>query len=89
MTDTDWITRDRARTVWRYMGFSRFAWLLQRKQLWLSRADKLGDPWEIALAGEQLDHLVKRNPSLRWARSARRRWSELRGLSRLGARRPS
>jgi hypothetical protein len=62
MTDADWIARDRGRTVWRYMSFSRFVWLLQRKQLWLSRADKLGDPWEIALAGDQLDHVVKRRP---------------------------
>lgn len=62
MTESDWIARDRGRTVWRYMSFSRFVWLLQRKQLWLSRADKLGDPWEIALAGDQLDHVVKRHP---------------------------
>jgi hypothetical protein len=34
--------------VWRYMTFSRFVWLLQNKVLWLSRADLLGDPWELA-----------------------------------------
>ena len=44
------------------MSFSRFVWLLQRKQLWLGRADMLGDPWEIALAGDQLDHIIERNP---------------------------
>ena len=48
--------------VWRYMSFSRFVWLLQRKQLWLSRADLLGDPWEISLVGEQLDHLIRFHP---------------------------
>jgi hypothetical protein len=48
--------------VWRYMSFSRFVWLLQNKQLWLSRADLLGDPWEIALAGNQLEHVIARHP---------------------------
>lgn len=62
MKNSDWIARDRGRTVWRYMSFSRFVWLLQRKQLWLSRADRLGDPWEIALAGDQLDHVVTHHP---------------------------
>jgi hypothetical protein len=40
--------------VWRYMSFSRFVWLLQNKQLWLSRADLLGDPWELSPSGSQL-----------------------------------
>ena len=44
-------TDDGAQKVWRYMNFARFVWLLQRKQLWMSR---LGDPWELALAGAQL-----------------------------------
>ncbi|MGA8139733.1 MAG: hypothetical protein WB948_03535 [Desulfobaccales bacterium] len=48
--------------VWRYMTFSRFVWLLQKKQLWLSRADLLGDPWEISLAGNQLEHVIARHP---------------------------
>lgn len=48
--------------MWRYMTFSRFLWLLQRKQLWLSRADLLGDPWEMALAGNQLQHVIQRHP---------------------------
>jgi hypothetical protein len=51
-----------AEKVWRYMSFSRFAWLLQKKQLWLSRADLLGDPWEISLAGNQLEHVISRHP---------------------------
>jgi hypothetical protein len=49
-------------TVWRYMSFGRFMWLLQKKQLWLSRADQLGDDWEIALAGEQLKRVIARHP---------------------------
>jgi len=44
------------------MSFSRFVWLLQKKQLWLSRADLLGDPWEITLAGNQLAHVISRHP---------------------------
>src|SRR5260370_17843608 len=51
-----------AEKVWRYMSFSRFVWLLQKKQLWLSRADLLGDPWEISLAGNQLEHVIARHP---------------------------
>ena len=27
----------------------------------LARADCLGDPWEIALAGEQLAHVISRH----------------------------
>lgn len=53
---------DDAQNVWRYMSFSRFLWLLQNKQLWLSRADLLGDRWEITLAGNQLEHMIARHP---------------------------
>jgi hypothetical protein len=49
--------------VWRYLKFSRFVWLLQKKQLWLSRADLLGDPWEVSLAGDQLQHVISHAPS--------------------------
>ena len=62
MTELDWNANTRAQTVWRYMTFSRFVWLLQRRQLWLARADTLGDPWEIALAGEQLESVIRRHP---------------------------
>jgi hypothetical protein len=44
------------------MSFSRFVWLLQKRQLWLSRADLLGDPWEISLAGNQLEHVISHHP---------------------------
>jgi len=39
--------------VWRYMSFGRFVWMLQRRALWLSRVDMLGDPWEMAPSEEQ------------------------------------
>ena len=52
----------RPEKVWRYLRFSRFVWLLQKKQLWLSRADLLGDPWEITLTGDQLDHVISHAP---------------------------
>jgi hypothetical protein len=48
--------------LWRYMSFARFCWLLQNKRLWLARADLLGDPWEIALAGDQLALVISRHP---------------------------
>ena len=48
--------------VWRYLSFSRFVWMLQKKQLWLARADLLGDPWEIALTGDQLAFVIARHP---------------------------
>lgn len=48
--------------MWRYMKFSRFLWLLERKQLWLARADLLGDLWEIPLAGDQLQRVIDRHP---------------------------
>jgi hypothetical protein len=48
--------------VWRYLSFSRFLWMMQRRQLWLSRADKLDDPWELALTGEEISHLMMHAP---------------------------
>lgn len=51
-----------AQRMWRYMTFSRFIWLLERKQLWLARADQLGDLWEMALAGDQLHRVIDRHP---------------------------
>ena len=58
MTTTD----DVAQKVWRYMNFARFVWLLQHKQLWMSRIDLLGDPWELTLAGEQLNRAIRMHP---------------------------
>jgi hypothetical protein len=48
--------------VWRYFSFPRFVWLLQQRKLWLARVDTLEDPWESALAGDQLAHLISLHP---------------------------
>lgn len=48
--------------VWRYMSFSKFAWAIQNRCLWLCRADLLGDPWEISLSGAQLQHVIDTHP---------------------------
>ncbi len=48
--------------VWCYMSFSKFVWTIQNKCLWLSRANLLGDPWEISLSGEQLQLVINRHP---------------------------
>jgi hypothetical protein len=50
------------RTLWRYMSFTKFLWLIQNKRLWLGRADTMSDPWELALAGDQLEHVILRRP---------------------------
>lgn len=44
------------------MSFAKFVWVIQNKCLWLSRADLLGDPWEISLSGEQLQLVIDRHP---------------------------
>jgi hypothetical protein len=53
---------DETQPLWRYMSFGRFLWLIQNKRLWLSRADLLGDEWEMSLAGEQLKHDIAHHP---------------------------
>jgi hypothetical protein len=60
MTSTPAITR--SSKVWRYLSFPRFVWLLQQRKLWLARVDTLDDPWESALAGDQLTHMISRHP---------------------------
>jgi hypothetical protein len=62
MTAGESTAPDEATKVWRYMSFSRFVWLVQKKKLWLSRADRLGDQWEISLAGGQLEHVISHHP---------------------------
>jgi hypothetical protein len=49
---------DDAQPVWRYLPFDRFLWLLEAKQLWLSRADLLGDDWEVVLSKNDLDSML-------------------------------
>lgn len=44
------------------MTFSRFAWMLQRRRIWMARVDKLDDEWEMALAGDQLKHVYATAP---------------------------
>ena len=44
--------------VWRYMSFGRFVWFLQSESLWLSRADRLGDEWEMFLTEAQIESVV-------------------------------
>jgi hypothetical protein len=50
------------RTLWRYMSFAKFLWLIQYRKLWLARADTLNDLWELALAGDQLEYVISRRP---------------------------
>jgi hypothetical protein len=46
------------------MSFGRFVWLLQFRQLWLARIDRVGDPWELALTKEQRQQLLAGLPTL-------------------------
>ncbi|MBR1004254.1 MULTISPECIES: hypothetical protein [Bradyrhizobium] len=48
--------------LWRYMSFSRFMWLLQRKLLWIGRSDTLDDPWELAITPTYLEEVRLRAP---------------------------
>jgi hypothetical protein len=56
------MSKENIMLVWRYMSFAKFVWTIQNKCLWLSRADLLGDPWEISLSGEQLKLVIDRHP---------------------------
>lgn len=56
------MTRVDTAPVWRYMSLSKFVWTIQNKSLWLCRANLLDDPWEISLAGEQLQLVIDRHP---------------------------
>ena len=51
-----------AQKLWRYMSFSRFMWLLQRKTLWIGRSDTLNDPWELAINPTYLAETLRRAP---------------------------
>ncbi|MBU4274964.1 hypothetical protein KKE19_04100 [Patescibacteria group bacterium] len=37
---------DENSTIWRYLDFTKFVSLLDKKSLWFSKSDKLGDPFE-------------------------------------------
>lgn len=49
--------------VWRYMSFAKFAWMLQKKQLWLANAKLLGDKWEIIFDSPQINSIINNRPS--------------------------
>src|ERR1035437_686068 len=53
---------DDAQKIWRYLTFSRFVWLLQKKSLWLARVDTFSDPWEVSLTQSQIELLASRHP---------------------------
>ena len=41
--------------LWRYISFSRFVWMLCRESLWMSRADLLGDEWEMRISRREVE----------------------------------
>src|SRR5208282_2647886 len=45
-------------TVWRYMSFTKFAWLMAKESLYFSRLDQHNDQWEGLLPKNwNIDHL--------------------------------
>lgn len=40
------IPKNQSATIWRYMDFTKFVSLLDRRELFFARTDKLGDPFE-------------------------------------------
>jgi hypothetical protein len=48
--------------VWRYLSFGRYVWLLAEKALWLSRADRLNDDWELFFTPGQISQFLKKIP---------------------------
>jgi hypothetical protein len=43
-----------ASSVWRYMSFGRFVWMLEKKMLWMTRVDRLDDFWEMRYSEAEL-----------------------------------
>jgi hypothetical protein len=41
--------------VWRYMDIAKFVWLLKEKRLFMSRLDKLADPYEGSLTAKTIE----------------------------------
>ena len=50
--------------VWRYLDLAKFVWLLEKKQLWFTRADKLGDSFEMTLPAGTVNELALLHQSL-------------------------
>jgi hypothetical protein len=46
---------DGAAKVWRYMDLPKFIWLLKHNQLYMSRLDMLGDPYEGSLTSKTIE----------------------------------
>lgn len=46
-------------TIWRYMDFTEFVSLLERQELFFSRADKLGDPFEGACPKANVEYRLE------------------------------
>ena len=44
-----------AAKVWRYMDLPKFIWLLRHSQLYMSRLDRLGDPYEGSLTSKTIE----------------------------------
>src|SRR5687768_8257683 len=63
--------------VWRYMSLGKLLWLLQKKQLWLSRADLLDDRWEVMLDSPQLNTVINKRPTSFTAKDATDRASRI------------
>jgi hypothetical protein len=59
--------------VWRYTSFGKLVWMLQKKQLWLSRADLFGDKWEVTLHGPRMNTVMTKRPTQYTAEEVRRR----------------
>ena len=83
MTSLGSAADEKDQKVWRYLTFSRFVWLLQRRQLWLARADTLDDRWEIALAGDQLAYVISRHPPTTLPLSGDRQESAMERVQRI------
>ncbi len=45
---------DATAKVWRYMDLPKFIWLLKHSQLYMSRLDRLGDPYEGSLTSKTM-----------------------------------
>jgi hypothetical protein len=52
---------DTSISVWRYMDLSKFIWMIQRKALYFTRSDLMGDPFEghytKAIADQEEEHI--------------------------------
>lgn len=47
--------RDPKARVWRYMDLPKFIWLLKSSRLYMSRLDRLGDPYEGSLTSKTIE----------------------------------